>query len=150
MTNKRDEEKEGLPLFYGNEGESYKEWKRSARAFLAGLPTTVAAESFGPKVFGLLRGNARVAVKHVTIESLQIQTGENLLFDALDIRFPEEQDQDRLEESLEEVFGDPRAGNAGLPIKDKERAGNPPFFMLQAYFTLHEVSESDIKESPKR
>ena len=45
-------------LFYGRETDSlkYKDWKKWAKAHLAGLPQTVALEAYGPRLFTLCSG----------------------------------------------------------------------------------------------
>eukprot|EP00959_Pyramimonas_sp_CCMP1952_P452127 9466021-Pyramimonas_sp.AAC.1 len=90
----------------GNDGAAaYKVWKRWARAAIVvqkarGTP----AEALGPWLYTLLDGQAALAVENVDLADINVDNGEEVVFDRLDERFPEKVAADRLGEAMEEGF----------------------------------------------
>ncbi len=62
-------------------------------------------EAYGALVYTLLDGTALKAVESIEIEDLDTAGGEELIFELLDGRYPEQTVQDKLGEVLDAVFG---------------------------------------------
>ena len=80
---------------FGGDGDDptkeWKRWKKWSRAFLAvqkvkGMP----AEAFGPLLFTLLDGTALRSFDQIGLEKLETAGGEDIIYEVLDNRFPEE------------------------------------------------------------
>lgn len=89
-----------------NPTKEWKRWKRWSKAFLAvqkakGMP----AEAFGPLLFTLLDGTAVRSFDQVGLEKLETAGGQDIIYEVLDNRFPEEEAHDRIGEVLDCIFG---------------------------------------------
>ena len=98
--------------FSGNDldGKAYRQWKLWARAKMLSLKD-IAKSQKGPFVYCLLDGVALEAVEHLQLDDLTKEDGDDLIWRALDERFPDKMQHDHMSECLREVFGlGPREG----------------------------------------
>ena len=90
----------------GNQAaQDYKDWKKWAKASLIvavakGLESTAA----GPLLFTYISGVAAYALEDIDLSALQTHNGQDVIFERLDQRYPEQQKQDMLGEILTEIF----------------------------------------------
>eukprot|EP00913_Durusdinium_trenchii_P020129 g18917.t1 len=100
---------EGLTKRFDGDGASpskdYERWKRWCRAFLVvqkakGIPV----EAHGSLIFALLDGTALRALDTITMDRIEVAGGEDVIFQALDERFPAEASHDRLGKVLDQIF----------------------------------------------
>eukprot|EP00435_Cladocopium_sp_Y103_P072195 s58_g39.t1 len=83
----------------------YKLWKRWSKAYLAVQKAKGTDKSvFGALLFTLLDGTALRAFDSVSTDDLEQIGGQDLVYQVLDERFPEEAVHDRLGEVLDKVF----------------------------------------------
>ena len=85
--------------------KDYKLWKRWSRAFLAVQRAKGTDDSvFGAMLFTMLDGTALRAFDAINMDELEQTGGQDLIYQVLDDRFPEEATHDRLGEVLDRVF----------------------------------------------
>lgn len=85
--------------------KDYKLWKRWSRAYLAVQRARGTDESvFGAMLFTMLDGTALRAFDATNMDELEQTGGQDLIYQVLDDRFPEEAVHDRLGEVLDKVF----------------------------------------------
>ena len=97
-----------IKRFSGDVDDPHKEWrrwKRWARAHLVvqrarGVPE----EALGSLLFTLLDGSALRAFDSTNMDLLEQAGGQDIIFDVLDDRYPEEAAHDRLGEVLDTIF----------------------------------------------
>lgn len=83
----------------------YKLWKRWSRAYLAVQRARGTDESvFGALLFTMLDGTALRSFDTVNMDDLEQPGGQDLVYQVLDDRFPEEAIHDRIGEVLDKVF----------------------------------------------
>ena len=96
----------GLKRFSG-EGDTAKEypkWKKWCMAMMLSRGDKLGKEARGAFLFTLLEGKAAEAVEHVTFSEIAADSGEALLWELLDRRFPTVDKHDELGEALDAVF----------------------------------------------
>ena len=85
--------------------KDYKRWKRWSKAYLIVQRAKGVDESaLGAMLFTLLDGAALRAFDSVEMDSLEQAGGQDIIYQVLDERFPEEAVHDRLGEVLDGVF----------------------------------------------
>ena len=91
--------------FSGNDLDSkaYKQWKLWAKAKMLSMKDMLKTQR-GPFVYCLLDGLALETVEHVKLEQLAEENGDEVLWAALDARFPDKLQHDHMAECLKEVF----------------------------------------------
>ncbi|CAK0846977.1 unnamed protein product [Prorocentrum cordatum] len=84
----------------------YKSWRRWIGAKLA-VETSrgLAKEALGPLVLTLLDDEAERACEHLELADIEKEGGADLIFQALEERFPDKEASDRIGDGLESVFG---------------------------------------------
>ena len=85
--------------------KEYKRWKRWSRAYLTvqrakGTPET----AMGSLLFTLLDGSALRAFDATNMDDLEVDGGQDVIYQVLDDRYPEESSHDRLGEILDAIF----------------------------------------------
>ena len=90
----------------GNDGAATNEaWKRWVKAAIAVQKAkNVPAEALGQWLCALLDGQAALAVENVDIGEINVESGEEVVFEKLDERFPDKVAADRLGEAMEDGF----------------------------------------------
>ena len=61
------------PVFTGNRGESYKEWKRGVEFWILGEAGALPANIIGPRMMVSLQGTADLLVRHLKPEDVDLQ-----------------------------------------------------------------------------
>ena len=91
--------------FSGNDLDSkaYKQWKLWAKAKMLSMKDMQKTQR-GPFVYCLLDGLALETVEYVKLEQLAEENGDEVLWAALDARFPDKLQHDHMAECLKEVF----------------------------------------------
>ena len=104
-----DNNKESLVKRFSGEGadpqKEYKRWKRWSRAYLTvqkakGTPDA----ALGSLLFTLLDGAALRAFDSTNMDDLEVDGGQDVVYQVLDDRYPEESTHDRLGEILDAIF----------------------------------------------
>lgn len=104
-----DAGKESLVKRFSGDGadpqKEYKRWKRWSRAYLTvqrakGTPET----ALGSLLFTLLDGSALRAFDATNMDDLEVDGGQDVVYQVLDDRYPEESTHDRLGEILDAIF----------------------------------------------
>ena len=72
------------PAFSASPSESYLEWKRSVKCWIAGEGGQLPGEVMGPRCLAMLKGRASVIVRHLKIEEVSQSGGLDLVFQALE------------------------------------------------------------------
>ena len=72
------------PAFSASPSESYIEWKRSVRCWIAGEGGQLPEEVMGLRCLAMLKGRASVIVRHLKIEEVSQSGGLDLVFQALE------------------------------------------------------------------
>ena len=72
------------PAFSASPSESYIEWKRSVKCWIAGEGGQLPEEVMGPRCLAMLKGRASVIVRHLKIEEVSQSGGLDLVFQALE------------------------------------------------------------------
>ena len=72
------------PAFSASPSESYLEWKRSVKCWIAGEGGQLPEEVMGPRCLAMLKGRASVIVRHLKIEEVSQSGGLDLVFQALE------------------------------------------------------------------
>lgn len=83
--------------------QEYKRWKNWTRNKLMTMDR-LPKKASGAFVFTLLTGKALECVEHLEPSSYQVEHGEDVLFDLLDVRFPEKDSADELGEMMTQIF----------------------------------------------
>ena len=84
-----------LPEYAGDRRKgAYKDWRKNVDAYRFGFD--VAPKKLAPRIWLKLRGEARQAVEHLTIEELAVEDGVDKLLGVLDKSFGQ-LEVDRLE-----------------------------------------------------
>eukprot|EP00435_Cladocopium_sp_Y103_P015753 s1700_g3.t2 len=103
------EAKEGYVRRFSGESQDaqkeYRRWKRRSRAYLTvqrskGVPD----EALGSLLFTLLDGAALRAFDAVSMDQIEAAGGQQIVYEVLDDRFPEEASHDRIGEVLDNIF----------------------------------------------
>ena len=94
---------------FSGEGEKASElywvWRKWSKAWLvAQRARGTDATALGPMLFTLLDGPAERALRGVEIDDLEIDGGEELVYEVLDERFPRQEAQDIVGEVLDDMF----------------------------------------------
>lgn len=85
--------------------KDYKRWKRWSKAYLIVQRAKGVDESaLGAMLFTLLDGVALRAFDSVELDSLEQAGGQDIIYQVLDDRFPEEAIHDRLGDVLDGIF----------------------------------------------
>eukprot|EP00434_Breviolum_minutum_P039141 symbB.v1.2.034744.t1/scaffold4544.1/size38254/1 len=101
--------KESLVKRFSGDGadpqKEYKRWKRWSRAYLTvqwakGTPEA----AMGSLLFTLLDGSALRAFDATNMDDLEVEGGQDVVYQVLDDRYPEESSHDRLGEILDAIF----------------------------------------------
>ena len=80
----------GIWLFDGMDPLEYRPWKRWVQADLMQMDDTEAnKKKKGPRVYKMLRGEARTALDAYEVEAFNIEGGELLIFAELDVKYPD-------------------------------------------------------------
>lgn len=88
-----------------NPPKQYRQWKRWARAFLKVQASKgMKEDAYGSVLYTLLDGPALKAFDAVDMGEIEEVGGQDLIFQVLDERYPEEASHDRLGEVLDAVF----------------------------------------------
>ena len=83
----------------------YRRWKRWSRAHLTVQKAKgVPEEALGSLLFTLLDGAALRAFDSVSMDQIEVAGGQQVVYDILDDRFPEEASHDRIGEVLDNIF----------------------------------------------
>eukprot|EP00435_Cladocopium_sp_Y103_P051560 s1160_g16.t1 len=109
MSTMAEGSKDGLVKRFSGESQEaqrdYRRWKRWARAYLnVQKARGVPEEALGSLLFTLLDGTALRAFDAVSMDDIEVTGGQQVIFDTLDERFPEEASHDRIGEVLDNVF----------------------------------------------
>eukprot|EP00435_Cladocopium_sp_Y103_P009550 s3832_g2.t1 len=101
--------RDGLVKRFSGESQDaqrdYRRWKRWARAYLTVQKAKgVPEEALGSLLYTLLDGTALRAFDAVSMDDIEVSGGQQVIFDTLDERFPEEASHDRIGEVLDNVF----------------------------------------------
>ena len=104
-----DSTKESMVKRFSGDGsgpqKEYKRWKRWSRAYLTvqkakGTPD----EALGSLLFTLLDGSALRAFDSTNMDDLEVEGGQDVVYQVLDDRYPEASTHDRLGEILDAIF----------------------------------------------
>lgn len=88
-----------------NPPKQYKQWKRWARAYLKVQGSKgMSADAFGSVLYTLLDGPALRAFDATDMDIIETAGGQDVIFQVLDERYPEEASHDRLGEVLDQIF----------------------------------------------
>lgn len=88
-----------------NPPKQYRQWKRWARAYLKVQASKgMSEDAFGSVLYTLLDGAALRAFDSVDMSEIEEVGGQDVIFQVLDERYPEEASHDRLGEVLDAVF----------------------------------------------
>ena len=88
-----------------NPPRDYKQWKRWARAYLKVQASRgMKEDAFGSVLYTLLDGAALRAFDAVDMNDIEQDGGQDVVFQVLDERYPEEASHDRLGEVLDAIF----------------------------------------------
>lgn len=88
-----------------NPQRDYKQWKRWSRAYLVAQKARgVNEEALGSLLFTLLDGAALRALDSHSMDEIEQAGGQDVVYQTLDERFPEESTQDRIGEVLDAIF----------------------------------------------
>ena len=87
------------------DAREYKRWKTWVMNKLLTLDNKVSAAARGAYVYTLLAGKALECVEHLEPKDYQVEGGDKVIFDLLDLRFPQKDVSDEMSETLTEVFG---------------------------------------------
>lgn len=72
------------PTFSASPSESYLEWKRSVKCWIAGEGGQLPEDVMGPRCLSVLKGRASVIVRHLKIEDVSRAGGLDMVFNALE------------------------------------------------------------------
>ena len=72
------------PIFTGNRGESYKEWKRGVEFWILGEAGALPANIIGPRMMVSLQSTADLLVRHLKPEDFDGDDGKNLIYKTLE------------------------------------------------------------------
>ena len=92
-----------LEIFDGTDTSTYRQWKRRAQMMLASLPSTVNEKKFGPKLMGLIAGEAEALLESLPVEKICNENGHNLIWEMLDEKYLP-QTIDLLQEAMKLFF----------------------------------------------
>lgn len=85
--------------------KDYKQWKRWSRAYLTVQKARGVNETaLGSLLYTLLDGAALRAFESHSMDELEEPGGQDIIYQVLDERFPEESSQDRIGEVLDNIF----------------------------------------------
>ena len=88
-----------------NPPRDYKQWKRWARAYLKVQASRgMKEDAYGSVLYTLLDGSALRAFDAVDMNDIEQDGGQDVVFQVLDERYPEEASHDRLGEVLDAIF----------------------------------------------
>ena len=101
--------KESLVKRFSGDGadpqKEYKRWKRWSRAYLTVQRAKGTPEvAMGSLLFTLLDGAALRAFDATNMDDLEVEGGQDVVYQVLDDRYPEESSHDRLGEILDAIF----------------------------------------------
>lgn len=101
--------KEGLIKRFSGDGadpqKEYKRWKRWSRAYLTVQRAKGTPEAaLGSLLFTMLDGSALRAFDSTNMDDLEVDGGQDVVYQVLDDRYPEESTHDRLGEILDAIF----------------------------------------------
>ena len=101
--------KESLVKRFSGDGadpqKEYKRWKRWSRAYLTVQRAKGTPEAaMGSLLFTLLDGSALRAFDATNMDDLEVEGGQDVVYQVLDDRYPEESSHDRLGEILDAIF----------------------------------------------
>eukprot|EP00435_Cladocopium_sp_Y103_P050503 s1907_g15.t1 len=83
----------------------YRRWKRWSRAYLTVQKARgVPEEALGSVLYTLLDGAALRAFDSIPMDSIETAGGQQVIYEVLDNRFPEEASHDRIGEVLDNIF----------------------------------------------
>ena len=89
----------------GDPQKEYKRWKRWSRAYLTVQRAKGTPEAaMGSLLFTLLDGSALRAFDATNMDDLEVEGGQEVVYQVLDDRYPEESSHDRLGEILDGIF----------------------------------------------
>lgn len=97
----------GLKRFSGEDddaGKALRRWKTWAQAKMMTMKDLKPNQK-GPWLLTLLDARAWDCCEHLTLDQLAVDGGDSLLWQALEARFPEKEEQDLMGEALGEAFG---------------------------------------------
>eukprot|EP00435_Cladocopium_sp_Y103_P008507 s2377_g2.t1 len=103
------ENKEGYVRRFSGESQDaqreYRRWKRWSRAYLTVQKARgVPEDALGSLLYTLLEGTALRAFDAIPMEQIETAGGQQVVYDVLDDRFPEEASHDRIGEVLDNIF----------------------------------------------
>ena len=85
--------------------KEYKRWKRWSRAYLTVQRAKGTPEAaLGSLLFTMLDGSALRAFDSTNMDDLEVDGGQDVVYQVLDDRYPEESTHDRLGEILDAIF----------------------------------------------
>ena len=99
----KEDERPKLERFDGSQPSLYRKWRRKAQLMLLALPTTFTKDRWGAKLMEYLAGEAEEVCEALSIEKLTKEGGHELVFEVLDAKYKELQ-QDALHKHLTEYF----------------------------------------------
>ncbi|CAE7240454.1 unnamed protein product [Symbiodinium sp. CCMP2592] len=76
-----------LERFDGTDPTLYRRWKRRAQIMIAGLPTTVPKEKYGPRLMEYVKGEAEILLESVSLETLCADGGDKAIFKLFDEKY---------------------------------------------------------------
>ena len=99
------DEKSRLETFDGSNPGMYRLWRRRAQLMIAGLPTTVPKEKYGPRLMEYIKGEAEALLETIPVEELIKQDGDKGIWLVLDEKYGP-QPRDLLQHALKNYLYD--------------------------------------------
>ena len=99
------DEKSRLETFDGSNPGMYRLWRRRAQLMIAGLPTTVPKEKYGPRLMEDIKGEAEALLETIPVEELIKQDGDKGIWLVLDEKYGP-QPRDLLQHALKNYLYD--------------------------------------------
>ena len=99
------DEKSRLETFDGSNPGMYRLWQRRAQLMIAGLPTTVPKEKYGPRLMEYIKGEAEALLETIPVEELIKQDGDKGIWLVLDEKYGP-QPRDLLQHALKNYLYD--------------------------------------------
>ena len=99
------DDKARLETFDGSDPSAYRLWKRRAQLLVAGLPTTVPKEKYGPRLMEYIKGEAESLLESISVEDLTKEGGDKQIWAVLDDKY-KPQERDLLQHALKNFFYD--------------------------------------------
>eukprot|EP00435_Cladocopium_sp_Y103_P064391 s36_g26.t1 len=99
------DEKSRLETFDGSNPGMYRLWRRRAQLMIAGLPTTVPKEKYGPRLMEYIKGEAEALLETIPVSELIKADGDKAIWLVLDEKYGP-QPRDLLQHALRNYLYD--------------------------------------------